>query len=306
MSNAPIILFVYNRPGLTLKTLTALSKNIDADNSNLFIFSDGPKNDKAISKINEVRKIIENVKGFNKVEIIASPKNKGLANSIITGVSQIINIYEKVIVLEDDLISAPNFLLYMNKALEFYKNDSRVYTIHGYCGNIKLPKNYKYDTYFVPTRTGSWGWATWKNVWNKVDWDLKDIDSFFGNKEQVKKFNYLGNDLTKMLKRQIAHEIDTWDAQLCYHLLKNNAYSIYPVNSKIQNNGTGEVGTHNTYTNYFDVDLINSEQIDFNFANNPDENMIINLKSFLDYNNSKLNKISQLIKSNIRLKFGKK
>ncbi|MDP4116659.1 MAG: sugar transferase [Bacteroidota bacterium] len=306
MSLAPLILFVYNRPEHTFNTLEALSKNIDADKTDLFIFSDGPKNEQAIQKITEVRNVVSNVKGFNKVEIITAEKNKGLANSIIGGVTQIINTYGKVIVLEDDLISAPNFLVYMNKALNFYEDYEKVFTIHGYCADIKFPQNYKFDTYFVPTRIGSWGWGTWKNVWETIDWNINDRDTFFKDAVQQKEFNYMGNDLVKMLKKQLANEIDTWDVQFCYHLLKNNAYSIYPVASKIQNKGTGEVGTHNTYTNYFDVELTNVNQVNFNFAVKPDETMVKKLKSFLDYNDSKLNKISQQIRSYIKIKMGNK
>jgi hypothetical protein len=308
MSFAPLILFVYNRPDHTRNTLEALSKNISAEETELFIFSDGPKNEGAVQRINEVRKVLNEYKhkGFKRVEIIAAEKNKGLANSIITGVTSVINEYKRVIVLEDDLLTAPNFLVYMNKALDFYQDYENVYTIHGYCGNIKIPKNYLYDSYFVPTRTGSWGWGTWKNVWEKIDWEIKDRNTFFSNEELVRKFNYMGNDLTKMLQNQLSNKIDTWDVQLCYHLLKNNAYSVYPVLSKVQNKGTGEIGTHNTYTNYFDVELKNIEQMNFNFAKEPDELMIKKLKSFLDFNSSKYNKVMQQIRSFVKIKMGNK
>lgn len=308
MSLAPLILFVYNRPDHTRNTLEALSKNIDAENTELFIFSDGPKNEQARPRINEVRQVINCYKNnrFKKVEIVNAEKNKGLANSIVSGVSSIINEYGKVIVLEDDLLTAPNFLLFMNKALDFYQDYEKVYTVHGYCGNIKIPKKYKYDTYFVPTRIGSWGWGTWKNVWEKIDWDVKDSESFFRNKDLVDKFNFMGNDLTKMLANQLDNKIDTWDVQFCYHLLKNNAFSVYPVLSKVQNKGTGEVGTHNTYTNYFDVELRKTDQEVFNFAKEPDEEMIKNLKAFLDFNSSKINKGMQLIRSFVKIKMSKK
>lgn len=308
MSIAPLILFVYNRPDHTRNTLEALSKNIGAEDTELYIFSDGPKNEQAQPKIDEVRKVIDSYKskGFKRVEIIAAKKNKGLANSIISGVTSIINEYEKVIVLEDDLLTAPNFLLFMNKALDFYKDYENVYTIHGYCGDIKIPKAYQFDTYFVPTRIGSWGWGTWKNVWKKIDWKITDREDFFNNKDMIDKFNYMGNDLTKILRNQLANKIDTWDVQFCYHLLKNNAFSVYPVLSKVQNKGTGEVGTHNTYTNYFDVDLKGTGQKDFNFAKVPDEIMIKKLKSFLDYNSSKINKGMQLLRSYYKIKMSNK
>lgn len=114
MKLAPITLFVYNRPDHTNKTIEALKKNKFAKESELFIFSDGPKKQEDASKVKEVRKYLKTIDGFNDVFIKESEKNKGLANSIISGVTEVINKYRKVIVLEDDLITSPVFLEYMN------------------------------------------------------------------------------------------------------------------------------------------------------------------------------------------------
>src|SRR5699024_3409085 len=106
--------------------------------------------------------------------------NKGLANSVISGVTKVIDKFGKVIVIEDDLISSTDFLSYMNNALEFYEMNKSIWSISGYNIPIDIPSNYKHDVY-LSYRGCSWGWATWKNRWNQTDWSVKDYDAFKSN-----------------------------------------------------------------------------------------------------------------------------
>ena len=177
---SPIVLFVYNRLEHTKRTVGALKKNKLAKESQLYIFSDAPKNDEAVPMVKQVRKFIKKVDGFKKVEIIERNKNFGLANSIITGVTEVINKHGKVIVLEDDIVTSPAFLVYINRLLEVYKNNKKIYAITGYnqpSRIMKIPKDYPYDVYFHP-RAASWSWGTWKDRWNKADWEVKDFEKF--------------------------------------------------------------------------------------------------------------------------------
>lgn len=159
---APIALFVYNRPDHALQTLRALQKNNLAKESDLFIFCDGAKNEDAVVKAKEVHKIIDNISGFKTVVVEKRDVNKGLANSIISGVSKIINQYEKIIVVEDDLVTSQYFLQFMNDGLCFYQNNEKIISIHGYIYPLKteLP-----ETFFL-RGADCWGWATWKRGWN--------------------------------------------------------------------------------------------------------------------------------------------
>ena len=140
---SPVVLFVYNRPEHTKKTIEALQQNHLASESNLYIFSDGCKNENDKIRVEKVREFIQSVKGFKSVSITQREKNLGLANSVITGVSDVINKFGKVIVLEDDLVISPYFLQYMNKALDFYEKEEQVISIHGYIYPVKkeLPRN---------------------------------------------------------------------------------------------------------------------------------------------------------------------
>jgi len=147
MKLSPIVLFVYNRPEHTKKTIEALQKNELAKDSELFIYYDGPKNEDIKEKVNEVREYIKGIQGFKKITIIERDKNFGLANNMIQGVSEIFNTFEKVIVLEDDLVTSKYFLKFMNSTLEFYNGIDKIFVVSGYSHNVKIPKKYFYDVY---------------------------------------------------------------------------------------------------------------------------------------------------------------
>src|SRR5574341_550215 len=182
MNIAPISLFVYNRLRHTQQTVEALQKNELANVSHLFVFSDGPKSETDKEKVLKVREYIKTVTGFKSVTLIEREQNLGLGNSIITGVTEIVNRYGKIIVLEDDLVTSLYFLKFMNEALAFYTDDPRIYTITGYSFPIKFPKDYHYPVY-LSYRHSSWGWGTWKENWMNIDWKVKDFYEFFKNRK---------------------------------------------------------------------------------------------------------------------------
>lgn len=242
MELAPIVLFVYNRPTHTRKTVDALKKNEFAEQSMLFIFSDASKNDGDRASVAEVRQYIRNIDGFKTLEIIERDKNYGVDPSIIDGATEIISLYGTIIVLEDDLVSSPYFLQYMNKALTFYEKIPRIFSITGYSPSpkvMRIPSHYRQDIYFNP-RPHSWSWATWKDRWAKADWEVKDFDKFIKNRNAVRAFNRGGQDLTPMLQRMR----EAWDIRWCYTLFKENAYCVYPIKSLINNIGFDDSGVH--------------------------------------------------------------
>ena len=251
---APIILFVYNRPEHTKKTIEYLSKNRLAESSTLFIFSDGPKSEKDKQKVAEVRKYLKSIQGFNEIKIVEREKNLGLANSVISGVNQIFKSYEKVIVLEDDIISSPSFLKFMNDALDFYKADEKIFSVSGYPYPVKIPDSYSHDV-FVAHRASSWGWGTWKDRWEKVDWEMKDYSSLLKNREGQNILNKAGEDLLPMLKAQLKGEVDSWAIRWTYTQLKNNAFCLYPVSPLCKNIGTDWSGTHSSSSKKLNVGL---------------------------------------------------
>lgn len=240
---APIILFAFNRPDALRNTIQSLLLNEEAKSSDLYVFVDGPRSNKPgeDEKVKKVQEYVKSIKGFKSLHYTFSEKNKGLGNSIIAGVSQIINQYGKAIVLEDDLVFAKNFLSYMNQGLDRYKKEDKVFSICGYSNKVKVPYGYEYDSYFC-TRSSSWGWATWADRWNSVDWELKEWDRY---SEMAKPFNqWGGSDCFKMLDDWKNGRNHSWAIRFCFAQFLQDKVSLFPTVSKVQNDGFDGQGTN--------------------------------------------------------------
>jgi len=254
MSRAPIVLFSYNRLWHVRQTIEALMKNELARESELFVFSDGPKTEKDESKVKEVREYIKTIKGFRKVEIIERDRNFGLANNIIDGVTKIVNEYRRIIVLEDDLITSPYFLTYMNKALEIYQDEEKVASIHGYVYPLPNPEKLPY-TFFI-RGADCWGWATWERAWKLFEADGKKLLNLLIERKETKIFDF--NDsygYTKMLKDQIQRKNDSWGIRWYASAFLNNMFTLYPRKTLVRNIGADNSGTHCITTDIFDGEI---------------------------------------------------
>jgi len=246
---APIVLFAYNRPRHTEQALRYLMSNEQAGESILYIFCDGPRSDaldEQKKKIIEVRHVVRSEKWCREVHITESDKNKGLAASIIEGVTEIIHKHGKAIVLEDDLLTSRFFLKYMNEALDYYENKPSVFSISADrppYNLFKIPDNYEYDA-FVSLRSFSTGWATWEDRWNKVDWSLDYLDDFLKKPEQISAFNRGGEDLTNLLVLQRDKKIDSWAIRFTFAHFSNHAVAILPCVSYVDNIGFDGTGIH--------------------------------------------------------------
>jgi hypothetical protein len=241
INQAPIVLFVYNRPKLTRQTVEALRRNMLSDKSDLIIFSDGPKDSIDIKSVQEVRKYINTIDGFKTVTVIERETNVGLAPSIIDGVTKVCNENGRVIVLEDDLITSPYFLLYMNQALETYKDVHQVISIHGYI----YPVSTKLPEIFFIKGADCWGWATWKRGWVLFENDGKKLLKEISGKRLVKEFNFNNSyDYTKMLRNQIKGKNDSWAIRWYASAFLRDKLTLYPGSSLVQNIGIGDSATH--------------------------------------------------------------
>ncbi|MHB9141912.1 MAG: glycosyltransferase, partial [Paludibacter sp.] len=234
---APVCLFTYNRIFETQQTIDALKLNYISSESELVIFSDGPKNNADRNRVETLRNYLKTISGFRSVEIFESTENKGLADSIIQGVTWILKKYENVIVLEDDLITAPNFLNFMNQALDFYREDSRVQSISGYSLSVKDKSK---EVYFQ-LRPGSWGWATWKNQWNPEIFNKEKLLSEINlNRSVLRKFKLqCGADISNMLLESLTEKNESWYVRWAFNHFSNQRYSVYPAYSFVNNIGFG-------------------------------------------------------------------
>ncbi len=240
---APVVIFCYNRPGCLESTIEHLAKNDLAASTHLYIFSDGAASSADEPEVSQVRQYLKSVSGFAELTVIEAPANNGLAKSIIEGVSMVLQLHSRVIVLEDDLLTSENFLNFMNESLRFYEHNERVFSISGYTVPIRFPAYWVYDNYFTH-RASSWGWATWKNRWTPIDWTVSDYKDFATNIPARKKFNQMGSDLAGMLDRQMSGKINSWAIRWCYHQFKCNTYTVFPCTSKVENIGFTTAATH--------------------------------------------------------------
>jgi GT2 family glycosyltransferase len=281
MSNlAPICLFTYNRLDETKRTVEALLKNYLSSQSELYVFSDGAKNENDKLKIEAVRTFLKKISGFKSVIVHESLSNKGLANSIISGVTQVLNNHDRVIVLEDDLIASPNFLNFMNQTLSYYKNSNVVQTV---CGFSVAIENIQEDVYFQ-RRPFSWGWATWSEYWDRELFDKEKI-----KKELQKKITLIddfkkdcGNNMGKMLLESLDNKNNSWFVLWAFNQYINKNYSVIPTKSFVQNIGFGVDGTHCKGINPYRSNLINTIQTEFKLYpfKSPDTKLT---KQFLKY-----------------------
>jgi hypothetical protein len=145
----------------------------------------------------------------------------------------------------------------MNTMLKRYETEENIFSVSGFGFNnqlLKIPANYQFDVFFT-SRPSSWGWATWQDRWNKVDWQVTDFDKFKNNSTEIKNFNQGGNDLFSMLEMQMSGLINSWAIRFTFHLFKNQGYCLYPIKSLVDNIGQDGSGEHSSKNKKYANDL---------------------------------------------------
>lgn len=243
MNLTPIILFAFNRLEVLKATIASLLNNKEARDSILYVFVDGarPQREGETENVEKVRNFVKSINGFKEVHYKFATQNKGLGPSIIEGVTEVINQYGKAIILEDDLILASNFLSFMNQSLDRYEEEKKVFSICGYSNQVKVPEDYHYDTYFC-TRSSSWGWGTWADRWNSVDWQLENFDQYHTMRKAFNKWG--GSDCWKMLSDWKVGKNKSWAIRFCFSQFLQQKISLFPIISKVKNDGFDGQGTN--------------------------------------------------------------
>ncbi|MBD2752280.1 glycosyltransferase [Spirosoma validum] len=262
--NAPVILFAYKRPAELKATLQALKANYLASQSDLYIFVDAPKRPEDSIKVAQVQQLLNDTTGFRNIYRDYAKTNIGCADSVIRGISLVLAKHPSAIIVEDDLVTSPNFLDFMNQGLAQYADSKQVYSVAGYTFPFPRPTDYASDAYFIP-RHSPWGWATWSDRWQSIDWDMTDYPDFTQDKRQQKAFNQGGSDLVRMLADQMEGRSDAWDIRFCYNRFRANGLTVYPTVSKVENIGFGEGATHTNIFNRYKTQLDKGTQRTFDF-----------------------------------------
>lgn len=238
---APILLFAYNRPRHLQRTVEALAQNPLAQDSELFVFADGARTEDDREDVDLVRSYIHTIEGFKTVHRVERDRNYGLAANIIDGVTRVVNEYGRVIVLEDDLVTAPGFLQFMNDALDTYADEPRVGHIQAYdfTQNPRLPET------FLIKFTGSWGWATWQRAWQHFNPDGQYLLDELRRRHLTHRFDFNGKyGFTRMLRRQVEGKNNSWAIRWNASLFLQDILSLNVGRSLVQNEGFDGSGTH--------------------------------------------------------------
>ena len=303
---APICLFVFERHIHTKKVLDFLALNDEAIESDLYVYCDGipdKSSEIRIENIQKTREIVSRENRFNSVTIKIHKNNLGLANSIIFGVSEICNIYEKVIVIEDDILVSPSFLKYMNDGLKIYNSYKSIGAICAFMYPINV-KN-EFPETFLLSYNSCWGWATWSSVWKNVNFDGKYLLDIISKNNTKREFNFNNTcPHVKMLKQQINGKNNSWAIRWAAFLHINNLFSVFPKKSLVKNIGFDGTGVHSGNQLGYQIDLFNDPIqvviIDINenifvrktlekfFKRNNSKNRILQIKRILSYSPNEL------------------
>ena len=268
-NSAPIAIFAYNRPMHLENLVKSLAKNHLSKHSPVVVFIDGPKNSFDEQKQIQILDYLKGEFPFKSLEIRASLKNKGLANSIRLGVSNMLEDNSSVIVLEDDLVLSSTFLDYMNQALDFYADQPKVASIHGF----QYPLKHSIDKPVFFRGADCWGWATWSDRWATVSFDSQYLLGQIRDSNLVDSFNLGGGmDFYGMLQNQANGQVDSW--AICWHasMFLQDRLTLFPPTSLVQNNGNDGSGVHSGVNNFFETELI--EQTSWMFSPQIEESLL--------------------------------
>lgn len=256
MNLAPICLFVYNRPEHTRRVLSALEKNDLASLSTIHIFSDAAKDKESKKDVTEVREVIRQFAGFREVIITERTENFGLARSIVDGVTLLVEKYGKIIVLEDDIVTSPFFLRFMNDALSLYEYDEAVMHISGYFFPVRsssLP-----DTFFY-NQTSCWGWATWNRAWKFFNPDAAYLLNEIHERNEEYRFTIDGSHLSfiEQLERNVSGSLSTWAIKWQASVFLQNGLCLHPNISYVRNIGHDGSGENSGKSAAFETSVVN-------------------------------------------------
>lgn len=255
---APITLFAYARPVHTQRTVEALLCNPGVNEHDLIVYSDAPQAPDKAQAVATVREYLQTITGFRSVTIHHRPHNFGLAKSIIEGVTEVLSRYERIIVLEDDMVTSPHFLRYMNESLDRFADDERVISVHGYIYPVQqvLP-----EAFFL-RGADCWGWATWRRGWVLFNPDGQALLDELKRRNLIKVFDFNGAyGYSHMLESQIKGTNDSWAIRWYASAFLADKLTLYPGRSLVHNIGNDNSGTHCGTTTALDAEL-SDRQID--------------------------------------------
>lgn len=273
---APIGVTTYARLDHLRRTLDALAANRLAAKSDLYVFSDGPRQGDE-EKVAAVREYLSTVSGFNSVNIVCREDNNRIANNR-GNMRWLLDRFGTMVFLEEDIITAPCFLDFMNEGLERYRSRRDIFAICGYAPPIRFPKDYRSEVFLSP-RFSAWGFGIWKDRFDSIVFDTARYRKLLDDPEQLKQFRQGGEDLPGMLQREVAGDLDAFDVKVFYTQFVNQQFVVCPTQSLTRNHGHDGTGMHCGATDYFDVTM-GEGHVEIDDSVLPDKRIIEELYAF--------------------------
>lgn len=245
-NNAPVVVFAFNRDKPLKFVLARLASAEAVLERDIIVYIDGARNKDDEKKINAVLDVVNNYKAtsLRNIAIQKRESNLGCQHNISSAISEVLSRYGKIIVIEDDVLISRFFLRYMDEALALYEDNKKIWGINGHqCPYMRVPSSYQADVYLSP-RNLCTGWATWRDRWDPVDFQIKDWPEFIKNPANIAKLESAGWDIRAMLEKHYIGRLNSWALPCTYYMVKNNLYVVEPKLSLTKNIGFGIESVH--------------------------------------------------------------
>lgn len=305
--DTPLLIIAYNRPHHLSQLLESVKACARLDECDVHIFCDGAKCEQDEKQVAATRSVVRAWANEHDARVVERNENIGLARSIVSAVTELCDVYGRVIVLEDDLVVSSDFIDYMLRALDRYENDERIFQISGFMFPIDVPIDA--DAFFIPLTT-TWGWATWSSAWKHFDWDGKGALLGLSDKDESRSFD-LDNSypFTKMLEDRLLGRNDSWGILWRYAVFQRNGLVLYPRRSLVRVEGFGNCSTHSKgkplYAIIKEIGLHSNRPIVYQAEIETAVMVLDRIKCLLSKNESLLNRVFTYFKYIIRSPYDK-
>lgn len=241
--SVPALVIAFNRPDKLQQALFSLAQT---NVKEVMVSLDGPrKNTEDGIRIAECILVIEEFRdAFDFLSINQNSENLGCRIAVQKAIGNFFQNYDRGVIIEDDILVSQQFIDFAAWSLTEYEDNKKIWVINGWSpfnpGEIRpLP--------WLGRIPIVWGWATWRNRWEKYDPEIEDSALVKPSELRTNlslpfssEFdNYWGNGF-----KQIREGFDTWDYQLVFSMWKNGGMALTPPTRLTQNIGFDEKATH--------------------------------------------------------------
>lgn len=260
---APVAVYTYTRHEHLTKTVEALRRNHLAPQTVLYIVSDGPKTPEHAVAVRRLRDYVDNLTGFREVVRVYRETNIGQRRSPPEAEKMILGDHGRIINMDDDNITSPNFLDFMNAGLQHFEDDPSTYSISGYSPPLSAPAS---GDFFRFAWNMAWGYGVWKRKHDRFHPLVNRYDEWLRSGLLRRQNRAGGLYVSDSARRDFLGQKYFPDAVLCTQMFESGMYTIVPTVSKVHNTGQDGSGqSSHLVTSKYDVELDKGEQRAFDF-----------------------------------------